>query len=196
MNGWGKYLLHIEHDIWNYNPLLCSKHRTIHLMDYYSTWHYSASFPSSLAKYWKLSEKACQIHRRSWPGGCALIRLLKAEVTPSPPCCKVQRKAKGDRQYKQWPRVERQTQDRWRRGSLRLSLSFSSIKGSLFPILWEEEKVPHSFQGAQKYFLTCSKVEFDLLKNDLRMTFAWFHSSLSATCWMLDLEGIWETLLV
>lgn len=153
MNGWGKYLLHIEHDIWNYNPLLCSKHRTIHLMDYYSTWHYSASFPSSLAKDWKLSEKARQIHRRAWPGGCELIRLWKAEVTPWPSCWKQQRKSKGDRQHKQWPRVERQTQDIWRWGLLCLLLSFSSIKGSLFPIFWEENKGALWLSGATEKLL-------------------------------------------
>lgn len=58
--------------------------RTIHLTDYYSSWHYSASFRSSLAKCWRLSGKARQMHRHCWPGGWELIRRLKAEVTSDP----------------------------------------------------------------------------------------------------------------
>lgn len=86
--------------------------RTIHLTDYYSSWHYSASFRSSLAKCWRLSEKARQIHRHCWPGGWELIRFLKAEVTQWPLCCKLQWKSKADSPHKQRLHEERQSKDK------------------------------------------------------------------------------------
>lgn len=85
--------------------------RTIHLTDDYSSWHYSASFRSSLAKCWRLSGRARQIHRHCWPGGWELVRLLKAEVTQWSLCCKLEWKSKDDSQHKQRLHVECQSED-------------------------------------------------------------------------------------
>lgn len=199
MNGWGKYLLHIEHDIWNYNPLLCSKHRPIHLMDYYSTWHYSASFPSSLAKYWKLSEKACQIHRHSWPWGCKLIDSGRQRLPHDPHAANYsgnQRVSKGDRQHKQWLPACGASNPRQTEVGPALSPAPCFIyKRKLISYLPGEDEVPQGFYGPQEHFLICSKVEFDLSKNDSRVTLTRSHSDLSAACWLLELKGMWETLV-